>query len=176
MITNHLRMANEFHPSFKDFQKDIERYIISIGKYEKTKDGMMIFRGYFDALQMIFRRYLEHGAFDPLVAHFRSWNWEVGYNDYLLELTTALVARRDWPRLQRLWDGVIARRRKFYNEVWKIEKDDPGTLPSKTLVDSEESLMETLGRVKAFADDLGQPGDADKYTKMMGRVQSRRKA
>ena len=169
-------MTDKFQPSFDDFQKDIERYITSIGKRERLKDGKMIFWGYEDALKMMFRRYLEHGAFDPLVAHFRSWNWEVGYNDYLLELTTALVTRRDWPRLQRLWEGVIARRRKFYNEVWKIEKDDPGTLPSKTVVESKELLLETLGRVKAFAEDLGQPEDADKYTKMMGRVQRGRKA
>jgi hypothetical protein len=169
-------MASEFQPSFNDFQKDIERYIISIGKRERTKDGMMIFWGYYDAEKMMFRRYLDHGAFDPLVAHFRSWNWEVGYNDYLLELTTALVTQRDWPLLQRLWDGVIAKRRKFYNEVWKIEKDDPGTLPSKTVTESRERLLETLRRVQAFAEELGQPGDVDKYAKMIGRVQRGRKA
>lgn len=83
--------------------------------------------------------------------------------------------RSDWPLLQRLWDGVIARRRRFYNEVWQIEKDDPGTLPTKTVVEAQESLLEALGRVKTFAEALGQPGDADKYTAMMGRVQRGRK-
>lgn len=169
-------MTDDFQPSFKNFQQDIERYLISIGKREKGEDGMTVFWGYCDAQQMMFRRYLDHGAFNPLVTHFRSWNWEVGYNDYLLDLTTALVTRRDWPLLQRLWDGVIAKRRRFYNEVWKIEKDAPGTLPSKTVVESKESLLETLGRVKAFAEDLGQAGDADKYTKMTGRIQRGRQA
>lgn len=164
-------MPYEFQPSFKDFQKDIERYIISIGKRERTKDGMMIFWGYDDAQKLMFRRYLKHEAFGPLVAHFRSWNWEVGYNDYLLELTTALVIRQDWSCLQRLWDGVIAKRRKFYNDVWKIEKDEPGTLPSKTVIEAKERLLETLGRVQGFAEELGQPSDVDKYTEMMRRVQ-----
>ncbi len=71
---------HEFQPSFTDFQKDIERYIVIAGKREWRNDGMMVFWGYSDAEEMMLRRYLDHGAFDPLVAHVRRWNWEVDFN------------------------------------------------------------------------------------------------
>ena len=169
-------MAGEFQPSFTNFQQDIEGYLTSIGKREKRKDGLTVFQGYYDAEQMMFQRYLDKGAFGPLVAHFKGWNWDVGYNDYLFELTTALITRPDWSLLQRLWDAVIARRRKLYNQLWKIEKDEPGKLPSKTVTDSKERLLETLERVKAFAEEMGQPDDSARYTEMMGRVQRGRRA
>ena len=168
-------MNDEFQPAFKNFQLDIEDYLISIGKYNKRDDDLTVFRGYDDALQMMFRRYLDHQAFEPLVTHFRSWNWEADYNDYLLELTTTLMNWQNWSLLQRLWEGVIAKRRRHYNEVWKIEKDNPGTLPSRTVVESKEFLLETLNRVKVFAEDMGEPGDADKYTEMIGRIQQNKK-
>ena len=169
-------MRQDFNPAYKDFQKDIERYLISIGKREKSKDGMIVFWGYDDALKLIFQRYLDQGAFDPLVTHFKNWNWEVGYNGYLLELTAALLARRNWPLLQRLWDGVVAKQRKLYNQMWKIEKDAPGTLPSKQIIDSRELFLESLNRLIGFAEDIGEPGEMDKYAQMIERVNQGRKA
>lgn len=169
-------MSSQFQPKYKDFQQDIERYLVSIGKCEKTKDGMTVFRGYEDALKLIFSRYLDQEAYDPLVSHFRNWNWEETYNNFLWELTDALTKRRDWPRLQKLWDGVIGKRRKLYNDIRKIENDDPGALPSKTVVQSKERLLETLERVKSFSEDLGNLADTEKYAKMIGKIERGRKA
>ena len=169
-------MTAEFQPAFKNFQADIERYIISIGKCEKSKDGFTIFRGYEDALKLMFRRYLDGEAFDPLVSYFRRWNWEWSYNDFLIELTTALSSRRDWPRLQLLWDSVVAKRKKNYNEIWKIEKDKPGAISSKTVAESKELLLDTLKRVIAFAEEFGGAEESAKYSVMIDRVRRGRKA
>lgn len=79
-----MKMSEPFSPSFKHFQRDIERFLIASGLREKRKDGFTVFKGYENALQTMFNHYLDAGKFDPLVAHFRNWNWEMGCNDYLL--------------------------------------------------------------------------------------------
>ena len=171
-----MKMSKPFSPSFKHFQRDIERFLIASGLREKRKDGFTAFKGYENALQTMFNHYLDAGKFDPLVAHFRNWNWEMGYNDYLLTLTSVLSERRDWLLLKRLWEGVIAKRKKAYNEVWKIEKANPGTLPGNTLMNSCERLVETLDRVRGFAQEMGRCEDVAKYAEMSDRVKSGKKA
>jgi hypothetical protein len=169
-------MKAELQPTYKKFQTDIERYIISLGKCEKSKDGMRTFWGYDDALSQMFGLYLEQSALEPLVEHFRRWNWERSYNQYLHDLTSALVAKRDWTLIQRLWEGVIAKRRKLYNDIWKIEKDSPGTLPATHLPESKERLLETLAQLQEFAKTFGAPGEAQKYIEMAVRIENGKRA
>ena len=83
-------------------------------------------RGYQAAFALMFRTYMEKEAFTPLVAEFRKWNWEWGYDDHLLTLTLALHQARDWPLLKELW----ARRRSpsvrtNYNKTKKAQKSVP---------------------------------------------------
>lgn len=169
-------MKADFQPEYKKFDTDIKRYIVSIGKCERRKDGTITLWGYEDALQYMFRLYLEHGALDLLVAHFRRWNWEHTYNQYLHNLTAALIAQPNWPLLQNLWDSVIAKRRKIYNDIWKIKKDSPGYLPETHLPESKEALLEALARVRSFAETYGAPGDTNKYIEMAARVEKGRRA
>lgn len=159
-----------FEPGFDDLQKDIERYLTSTARREKRGDGTVVFHGYPDALEVMFDRYLAHEAFDPLVRHFRGWNWELAYDRHLMNLTAALIANRDWPRLERLWTGVIAKRRKLYNDAWKIENDSPGTLPARTLSDARERLLETLERVRGYAQELSATADTVGYVDMKERI------
>jgi hypothetical protein len=96
-------MGDVFAPSFRHFHNDIERHLKSVGKCEKNEHGQTVYRGYQDALDQMFRAYIDHEAFAPLVAEFRSWNWEWGYNDYLLTLTSCLRETDNWPLLKELW-------------------------------------------------------------------------
>jgi hypothetical protein len=159
-----------FTPSFNDFQDDIESYIISQGRSEKTADGMTIFRGYNDALNLMFRSYLEQRAYDPLLAHFRQWNWEVGDNQYLLDLSMALYQDHEWHRLQALWDSVLKKRRRLYNEMRRTEKKRPGSIPPEQVEHLKELLIETLGRLIGFAEDLGMDEDSETYARMMEQI------
>ena len=169
-------MPDQSSPSFLKFQADIEAYLAAQGQRKRTKDGFIIFHGYDDALRLIFNRYLEHEAFEPLVSHFRAWNWEHSYNDYLLRLTDALLERRDWPLLKRLWSGVISKRRKLYNDIRKLERESPGTIPSSSAQASRDELLESLERIKAYSGAIGTAEDWDSYELMISKVRSGRMA
>ena len=168
-------MAETFAPKFKNFQADIEAYLAAAGKREKARDGFVVFRGYEHALNLVFDQYLTHRAFEPLVGHFRAWNWELSYDDHLLRLTDALIQERDWVLLKRLWGGVISKRRKLYNDARRIETHAPGSLPASTLRDSRNRLLETLERVRAYSHALGHKDDQT-YSTMIERVKAGRQA
>lgn len=90
-------MSRFFAPSFQGFQKDIERCLKSKGQVEKNELGQTVYRGYQTGLDEMFRTYIDEGAFAPLVAEFRKWNWEWDYDEHLLELTARLQQKGDWP-------------------------------------------------------------------------------
>lgn len=169
-------MPDQFSPSFLKFQADIEAYLAAQGKRKRTKDGFIIFHGYDDALTLMFDRYLEHQAFEPLVAHFRGWNWEHSYNDYLLRLTDALLEGRDWPLLKRLWSGVISKRRKLYNDIRKLERKAPGTIPSASAQASRDELLESLERIRSYCGEIGTVEDSNSYELMISKVRAGRMA
>lgn len=163
-------MTDTFSPSFVKFQADIESYLVAQAKREKTKDGFIVFHGYDDALTVIFRRYLEEGAFDPLVAHFRAWNWQHSYNDYLLRLADALLRRRDWPLLGLLWSGVISKRRRLNDDIRKVERKTPGTVPASSVKASRERHIESLERVRAYSLQIGSAEDTQSYEDQLSKV------
>jgi hypothetical protein len=165
-------MPDIFSPSFVKLQADVEGYLVAQGKREKAKDGFVVFHGYSDALALMFDRYLEEEAFDPLVSHFRAWNWEHSYNDYLLHLTDALLRRRDWPLLRLLWSGVVSKRRRLYNDTRKLERKAPGTVPASSVKASREKLVETLERVRSYSVQIGSAEDAKTYGDMLSRVRA----
>jgi len=169
-------MHDTFSPSFVKFQADIEAYLIAQGKREKTKDRFIVFHGYDDALKLMFNRYLEQEAFEPLVSHFRAWNWEHSYNKYLLILTDALLARRDWPLLKALWSAVISKRRRLFNDIRRLERKAPGTVPASSVKASREKLLETLERVRSFSAEIGSIEDTNSYELVISKVKAGRMA
>jgi hypothetical protein len=169
-------MPKPFTPSFKDFQKDIERYLKSEGKYEKNEHGQEVFRGYSAAVSLMFQLYMNEEAFVPLVADFRKWNWEWSYNDFLLTLTAKLQETQNWPCLKELWTAVIAKRKSNYNITRKFQKSLPEKIPKGTLQKTRELLLESLKRFEAYAAELGQESDIAEYLDMMERVQKGEKA
>src|SRR5215467_796717 len=115
-------MNKSFTPSFQHFHKDIERYLKSKGKCETNENGQIVYRSYQASLDQMFRDYIEKEVFAPLVAEFRTWNWEWGYNNYLLDLTARLQDAGNWLLLRELWGAVIAKRRTNYNKTKKAQK------------------------------------------------------
>jgi len=167
---------SEFEPAYKDFQQDIERYLISIGQREKRPDGMIVFRGYDDALQKMYRMYLEQSALDPLIKHFRAWNWEYGDNDYLLELTEALQQAWDWPGLKQLWEqGVLRCRKKLYNELRKLEKQAPDLFEPESLEAAKARLIETIEKMIALAKSSGGIAELENYRELLRKAERGRK-
>lgn len=169
-------MTLEFEPRFNHFQQDIERYLKSIGKREKLYDGTIMFTGYDAALDLMFERYVERKEFGPLVEHFRRWNWELSYNKYLLRLTSQLLVSKDWPDLQKLWGGVLKKRKMLYNDMWKIERKQPGKIPESSFRETKERLIESLQTIIQYANELGASTESDRYQKMLERVKTQKKA
>ena len=169
-------MKKLFTPSFQNFQKDVERSLESEGKCEKNDRGQLVYRGYQDAVEQMFLVYLEKDAYAPLVAEFRKWNWEWGYDDHLLELTARLQQARDWPLLRELWAAVVAKRRTNYNKTRTARKSVPKKIPEALVTKTGELLLESLHRLQRYASELGHDSDVAPYVEMMVRVEKRMKA
>jgi hypothetical protein len=169
-------MNRAFTPSFQHFQKDIERRLESEGKCEKNEHGQLVYRGYPAAVSPMFREYLEKDALAPLVAEFRNWNWEWGYNDYLSELTERLHEENDWPLLKELWAAVIAKRRTNYNKTKKAQRARPDRIPEDLVTKTRELLLESLYRLQRYASELQQESDVREYVEMIARVERRIRA
>lgn len=169
-------MPKRFAPTFKDIQKDIERYLKSEGKHETNEHGQGVFRGYDDALNLMFQRYLKEEAYAPLVAHFRRWNTEWTYNDYLLTLTAQLERVNNWPALKELWSAVVAKRRTHYNLTRKYHRTVPDKIPESSVEKTKLLLLDTLTRLETYAVTFGQQSDIAEYLAMSERVRRGAKA
>lgn len=164
------RRPTPFDPRFDDVHKDVERYLTSLGKRTKRADGMIVFTGYDSGRDHVIALYFEREAWPPLVRYFRSWNWEQGYNKFLLRLSEELRKRRDWPHLRTLWEGVLSKRRVAYNAAWKMTRRDPAELGPEPLARARALLLETLERLAVFAGQIGTPEDGARYDAMIQRV------
>src|SRR5687768_2633613 len=162
-----------FTPSFQHFQRDIERSLESQGKCEKNEHGQTVYRGYQTALPQMFREYMKKGAFKPLVAELRQWNWEWGYNDYLLEITECLRKEGNWALLKELWAAVVAKRRTSYNKTRKAQRAVPDRIPEELVSKTRELLLESLHRLRNYAAELQQESDVTEYVEMIARVERR---
>jgi len=169
-------MPSGYQPDFKNFQRDIERYLAHIGKREKRADGMIVFHGFPEAQRAMFDRYLEAEVLEPLVGEFKTWNWEYSYDDFLLELTAALEKKRDWTGLETLWRSVLTKRKKLYNELRKLDRDDPAALPRDSLAGARERLLETAGRLIDLVEKYGTAEAVKGYSILADKVGRRKKA
>ena len=169
-------MERAFAPSFQHFQKDIERYLRHEGKVEKNERGQTVFRGYPPAVEHFFRLYMDREVFTPLVAEFRTWNWEWGYDDHLSELTTALLRTRNWPLLKELWAAVVAKRRINYNKTKTARRADPDHIPEELVTKTKDLLLDSLYQLQRYASELGHEADIGAYVEMIARVEKRLKA
>jgi hypothetical protein len=166
-------MNKSFTPSFQNIHKDIERYLKSEGKYEKNEHGQTVYHGYQAALDQMFHAYLEKEASAPLVAEFRKWNWEWGYNNYLLDLTARLQDTGNWLLLKELWGAVIAKRRTNYNKTKKAHKALPEMIPEELVTKTRELLLDSLYRLRSYASELQQESGVEEYLEMIARVEKR---
>ena len=169
-------MPSAFSPSLKHFHKDIERYLKADGRCEKNEHGQTVYRGYQAAVALMFRTYIENQAFAPLVAEFRTWNWEWNYDDYLFELTARLQQTRDWPLLKELWAAVVAKRRTNYNKTRTARKSVPDKVPEELVTKTQDLLLDSLHRLQRYAFELGHESGVKEHVEMIVRVEKRMKA
>ena len=169
-------MTSSFKPSFQNLDKDVEKYLISEGKFKKLKNGMIEFHGYYKAQEFFFGVYLENKAYDPLISNLRYWNWEVGDNKFLDELTETLIEAEDWPRLKKLWGSVMSKRRRLYNQMTEIMREEQGAIPLKDFNNTKGLLLTTLNRLLDMAEKYSGSDEIAIYSKMVEKVRKGMKA
>jgi len=169
-------MTKSFAPSLQHFQKDIERLLTREGKREKNERGQTVYRGYQGAVDQMFHLYVEKGAFVPLVAEFRKWNWEWSYDNYLDELSARLQSTGHWSLLKDLWGAVIAKRRTNYNKTRTAQRTVPDKVSEELVERTRALLLDSLSRLQTYASELHRTSDVGQYAQMIARVEARKKA
>jgi hypothetical protein len=164
-------VISSFAPSFRNFRDDIERKLHHEGKVDRNEFGQTVFRGYQEALEQMFRAYLDEKAYAPLVSEYRKWNWEWNYGDDLLLLTSRLHQSEHWSLLKELWSAVVAKRRTNYNKTRKAQKDFPDRIPQESVAKTQELLLDSLRRLHQFAIELGHEAEMGEYVEMIDRVE-----
>ena len=165
-------MKNEqaYQPSFMNVHRDIERYIEHAGQVERRKDGFLVYRGYDAAQQFVIDEYLKTKTYEPLVKYFRSWNWEVGDNDFLINLTDRLRDEREWGHLKKLWNGVISKRRQQFREMCRIHKQSAKVLTQDQMDHARNLLVSSLERLRDFATELNDVEEAQSLQKQIAQL------
>jgi len=169
-------VSKPFVPSFRHFQKDVERLLESEGKREKNEHGQFVYRGYQAAVEQMYRTYLEREAFGPLVAEYRTWNWEWNYGIDLEELTTRLREKGHWLLLKELWAAVVAKRRTNYNKTRKARKAVPDKVSEELVSRTRELLLDSLRRLRGYASEFQKDSEVEAYVEMLARVEQRQTA
>ena len=164
-------MNSTFTPTFRHFQNDIERYLKGEGKCETNEFGQTVFRGYEAAVPEMFEEYMEFGALAPLVAEFRSWNWEWGVNDYLERLASRLKEADDWPHLFELLSAVVAKRKTNYNKTKKARNAAPAKIPEALVIKTRDLLLESLHRLCDAAAEFRREAEVAKFAAMIPKVE-----
>lgn len=150
-----------FSPGFRNVHRDIARYIELAGKVEKRRDGSLVYHGYPDAQRLVVDLYLDEKAYEPLVSYLRGWNWEVGDNDLLLDLTVRLQGDGEWELINGLWGGVISKRKKLYRKMERIRRDDPGAIPVEQYEKGRRLLLSAWERLRDLALEMGQVDEVE---------------
>ncbi len=165
---------DEFKPTFSNVEKDIERYLEQFGVRDTLSDGTPVIRGYDKAQQYILDRYYRQQAYDALVAHLLTFNWELGNGKLLLELSDALVRKKDVRRLKRLWHGVIAKQKMHF---WQYQASPvvSDTVLEATARAKVRDLSGTLKTVRDMMLQLGEAQEAQKLNDDAARIEKEEK-
>jgi Protein of unknown function (DUF4240) len=164
---------NEFKPTFSNVEKDIERYLEQFGVKDTLSDGTAVIRGHDKAQQFILDHYYRQQAYDALVAYVLTFNWELGNGKILLELSDALVRKKDVRRLKRLWHGVIAKQKMHF---WQYQASP---VVSDTVLEAtaraKVRILGTLKTVREMMLQLGEAQEAQKLNDDLTRIEKEEK-
>ncbi len=165
---------NEFKPAFSNVEKDIERYLEQFGVRDTLSGGTPVIRGHDKAQQYILDLYYRQQAYDALVAYFLTFNWELGNGKLLLELSDALVRKKDVRRLKRLWHGVIAKQKIHF---WQYQASPVvSDTVSKATARAKVRILGTLKTVRDMMLQLGEAQESQKLNDDLARIEKEEKS
>ena len=164
---------NEFKPTFANVEKDIERYLEQFGVRDTLSGGTPVIRGFDKAQQYILDHYYRQQAYDALVAYLLTFNWELGNGKFLLDLSDALVRKKDVRRLKRLWHGVIAKQKIHF---WQYHASPVvSDTVSEATARAKVRILGTLKTVRDMMLQLGEAQEAQKLNDDLARIEKEEK-
>jgi hypothetical protein len=164
---------DEFQPTFSNVEKDIERYLEQFGVRDTLPGGTPVIRGYDKAQQTILDQYYRQQAYDALVAYLLTFNWELGNGKFLLDLSEALVRKKDVRRLKRLWHGVIAKQKIHF---WQYKASPVvSDSVSEATARAKDRILGTLKTVRELMLQLGEAQEAQKLNDDLARIEKEEK-
>jgi len=165
---------DEFKPTFSNVEKDIERYLEQFGVRDTLSNGTPVIRGFDKAQRTILDLYYRQQAYDALVAYLLTFNWDLGNGEFLLELSDALVRKKDVRRLKRLWHGVIAKQKIHFwqYQASRVVSDTVAEATAKAKL----RILGTLTTVRELMLQLGEAQEAQKLNDDLARIEKEEKS
>jgi uncharacterized protein (DUF2267 family) len=135
-------MSNEpFKPSFKNLDRDIERYLDKFGVWDRSGPTPMV-RGYDAAVREVFDMYVKQNAYDAIVRYLlEARTYDHGLNDYFVEASDVLRRERQFNRMRKLWRGAIAAQKQHF---WELLTYSKALNVSKSLADARNLVLSTM--------------------------------
>lgn len=136
---------NSFTPSFKDLDRDIDRYLDAFGDWDRSGPTPMV-RGYDVALRTVFDLYLEHESFDAVVHYLlKHRNNELGLNDDFFKASDRLRRDGQVNRLKRLWRGVVSVQRLYF---WELRGYREVVQIDKSIAEAKKVALDTMSQYR----------------------------
>src|SRR5262245_50940771 len=113
----------DFQLRYDDVNKDIERWMKKFGTPDTLGGGIMVRRGLGKAEKFVYDSYFEAKAYDALVRQAVYFNeippdesvpQNYSLNPIQDRIFRALLSDREVIHMRRLWEGVVAKRKRYY--------------------------------------------------------------
>ena len=160
-VTPDVILVSGFKPTFKDLEKDVEKYLKQHGPICRDEYPSYAYKKYEDSFNLIFHVYLDQKVFEPLVKHMKNYDWAVGTNQLLDLLTNALVKDNQQELVFEVWSRVLKRQSAFYRTRRRDAKKFPDDCDPVNVLATKAVLLQTLARLIQLSqyferDDDGQ--------------------
>jgi len=157
----------DFQLSYRDVNKDIERWMKKFGTPDVLEGGTKVLRGLGKAQQFVYDAYFEAKAYDALV-RYAVWFNEIppggsapqdyGLNPVQARVLQALLSDREIDHTKRLWEGVVAKRKRYYAGTVRSRKKYPDLVP---LADVERHKSWAAHAMRCQIQSLQELGESE---------------
>lgn len=157
----------DFKLSYNDVNKDIDRWMKRFGTTDTLEGGTKVLRGLGKAEQFVYDSYFDAKAYDALV-RYAVWFNEVppaggasqdyGLNPFQARLLQALLSDREIHHIKGLWEGIVAKRKRYYAGTVRNRKRYPDLV---SLADAERHQAWAVHAIRCQIQSLQELGESE---------------
>lgn len=170
-VTPMVTLATGFQPTFKNLEKDTERFLKECKPISRSEYQSYGMKAYEDAFDMLFQVYWDNKAWPPLVKCIKGdFDYRTGHNRYLDELTVRLLEAREFEHLFTIWDKVLKQQSAYYRSCRRDRKKWPDEVPEDRVVASRGWLTLTLSKLMQISRIAKDEQWLEEYREIYSRV------